>query len=97
MPATMVSPPRTSGLPAARATLDSRLSSSRPARPASPCASGRGGRGGLRGGEGGVIIGMIRYLFDVLDVPDGIVPVQYENRAALDAQVLDQGPIRFPE
>src|SRR6266404_4725031 len=83
MPAMMVSPPRTSGLPAARATLASRLSSS--------------GAGGFCGGEGGVIVRMVRDLFHILYVPDNVVLVQDENRAALDAQVLDQRPVRFPE
>src|SRR5579862_3562247 len=93
MPATIVSPPRTSGWPAARATFDSRLSSSQPAPPIA-CASGPGG---FCGGEGGIIIRMVGHLFHILRVPDEVVLVQHEDRAALDAQVFDQRSVRFAE
>src|ERR1700683_3143857 len=83
MPATIVSPPRTSGLPAARAIFDSRLS--------------RSGGGVFCSSEGGIVIRMVRHLLDVLDVADEVVAVEHENRPALDAEVFDQRPIGFAE
>src|SRR3954466_12630708 len=94
MPARIVRPPRTSGLPAARATLASRLASSKPA-PRAP--AGASGRCGFCGREGGVIIRMVRNFFDVLDVADDVGLIQYENRATLDTQIFDQCPVGFPE
>src|SRR3984957_19755377 len=93
MPATIVSPPRTRGLPAARATL-----ASRPARLIA-IGSGAGGLSGcvFGGGEGGIIIGMVGHLFDILYVPDEVVSVQHENRPALDSQILDQRTVGFSE
>src|SRR5437660_847157 len=93
MPATMTSPPRTRGLPAARISLDSRLSSSQLARP----SAGESGAGGFCSGERGIIIRMVGYLFDVFDMPDDVVFVQHENGPALDPQVLDQSAISFSE
>src|SRR3954471_21399536 len=92
MPATMMSPPRIRGLPAARRTLDS----SAPRSSARPMAPGSGA-GGFCGSEGGIIIRMVGHLFDVLDVPDDVVFIQHENGPALDAQILDQSAIGFPK
>src|SRR5260370_21267826 len=98
MPATIVSPPRTSGLPAARATLDSRLPSSRPARTLAR-GSGAGGVSGcvFCSGEGGIIIRMVGHLFDILYVADEVFPVEHKNRPAIDSQILDQRAIGFAE
>src|SRR5258707_2075327 len=74
IPATMVSPPRTSGLPAARRTFDSSVPRSRPVRP----VGSDSGAGGFRGSEGCIIIGMVGHLFHVLDVPDDVVLIQHE-------------------
>src|SRR5215471_10154355 len=98
MPATIVSPPRTRGLPAARATVASRLPNSKPAR----TGDGESGAGGLSGcafgsGEGGVIIRMVGHLFHVLNIPDQVARVEYENRPALDSQIFDQRAVGFPE
>src|SRR5262245_22385348 len=93
IPATIVSPPRTRGLPAARATLDSRLSGSQPPRPTASAS----GAGGFRSGKRSVIIGMIGDLFDVLDVANDVVFVQHKNSPALDAQVFDQGAVGLTE
>src|SRR4051812_37670521 len=91
MPATIVSPPRTSGLPAARATLDSIVSWSRPTRPTSFSS----GCGGFRRCQGGIIIRMVGNLFYVLDVADHVVLIQYEDGAALDPQIFDQRSVSF--
>src|SRR5579872_2643060 len=98
IPATIVSPPRTSGLPAARATLDSRLPSSRPARTLAR-RSGPGGVPGcvLGGREGGIVVRMVGHLFDILHVADKVLPVEHKNRPALDAQILDQRAVGFAE
>src|SRR5260370_6081298 len=98
IPATIVSPPRTSGLPAARATLASSLPSSRPARTGGG-ESGAGGFSGCAFGSGarGIIIRMVGHLLDILDVPDEVAAIEHENRPALDPQIFDQRAVGFPE
>src|SRR5262249_12731098 len=96
IPATIVNPPRTSGLPAARATVASSLSSSGPVRPAAMESGARGlGGDGLRSRKGSIVIRMVGHFFHILDIPDDVVGVEHENRAALDPQVLYESAIRF--
>ena len=45
--------------------------------------------------QSSVVVGMVRDLFDILDVLDSVLFVEHENRAALDPEVLDQSAVVF--
>src|SRR5215472_3971851 len=97
-PATSVSPPRTSGLSTARVSgCAGALSGvgvvklSRNLAPTGLC--GGGAARTASGRKRRFVVGMVRHFLDVLGVPDLVVAVQHEDRAALDAQLLDKRPV----
>src|SRR5581483_11094017 len=105
IPAVMVSPPRTSGLSTARVrtrSLSTGVDESVPriipqAGPNPAIEQGREDpvlRCGLaRRSKSTVVIGEIGNFLHILGVLDSVVLVQYENRAALDPQFLDQSAV----
>src|SRR5215469_8993792 len=97
-PATMVSPPRISGLSTARVrtrsagkTGDDCVGFSGPR--ASTLRLGRGREGLASGGQGGFVVGMVGHFLDVFGVADLVVLVKHEYGATLDAQLLDERPV----